>query len=66
MPATGRREAEKALLELVGSLTAADMSVSFGMERMGIRVGNGASMRMAILYIAVARGSVPMLALVRE
>ncbi len=63
---TGRREGEKTLQDLVDALKAADVSVSFGMERMGLRWGDGSPMRMAVLYVAAAPGTTPMLALVRE
>jgi transcriptional regulator with XRE-family HTH domain len=66
IPVTSRREGEKTLQNLIDALKAGDVSVSFGMERMGMRLGNGAPMRMAVLYVAAAPGSTPMLALVRE
>lgn len=66
IPVTSRREGEKTLQDLVDRLKAADVSISFGMERMGLRFGDGSPMRMAVLYVAAAPGDTPMLALVRE
>lgn len=65
MEATGRREAEKSLYANVEQLIASEMSVSFGFEQMGIRMGDGQPFTMPVLYVAIARGSTPMLAIIR-
>jgi transcriptional regulator with XRE-family HTH domain len=64
--ASGRRDGEKTLQGLIDALKAADVSVSFGMERMGLAFKEGPPMRMSVLYVAAAPGPTPMLALVRE
>jgi transcriptional regulator with XRE-family HTH domain len=66
LPASGRRDGEKTLQDLIDALKAADVSVSFGIERMGLAFKEGPPMRMSVLYVAAALGATPMLALVRE
>ena len=65
MEPTGRREAEKTLFTFLASMVRSDMSISFGTENMAMRAGNGQPFRMPVLYIAVSKGQVPMLAVVR-
>ncbi len=65
MDGAGRRDAEKSLYACVASLHESDMSVSFGTENMGMRVREGKPFRMPVLYIAITKGRVPMLAVAR-
>jgi transcriptional regulator with XRE-family HTH domain len=62
---SGRRDAEKFLFDMVARFSTDDMSVSFGLESMPLRLGQGSPFRMSVLNVAVTKGSVPMLAIVR-